>query len=302
MKILVASSSPLAKNLLNHIKSSDHQLLGGISSPDRASGRGQSVSSNEFASYCQEIGVTCYKPSTNEELADILQKTQAELVITLAYGRLIKTSELQIPKHGWLNVHFSLLPRWRGAAPVQRAIAAGDEQSGVTVFKLEQGLDTGPIYSTLSYPLNDRSRSDEVLKDLSSLCIQPVNQALIMIAAGEPASTQETKGVTLAPKILKSEGKIDWNRDSKLLDRQIRAFQPWPGAYTSFNGTRIEIIEARVSDADGAVGEVISLKPLLIGAGSGSLEIIRVKPENKREMSSSDWLRGARITLPCAFE
>ncbi|MEY3836911.1 MAG: hypothetical protein RLZZ448_740 [Actinomycetota bacterium] len=155
MKILVASSSPLAKDLLNHINNSEHQLLGGISSPDRASGRGQSVSSNDFASYCQEIGVTCYKPSTNKELADILQKTQVELVITLAYGRLIKTSELQIPKHGWLNVHFSLLPRWRGAAPVQRAIAAGDEQSGVTVFKLEQGLDTGPIYSTLSYPLND---------------------------------------------------------------------------------------------------------------------------------------------------
>ena len=302
MKILVASSSPLAKDLLNHIKNSDHQLLGGISSPDRASGRGQSVSSNDFASYCQEIGVTCYKPNTNEELADILQKTQAELVITLAYGRLIKTSELQIPKHGWLNVHFSLLPRWRGAAPVQRAIAAGDEQSGVTVFKLEQGLDTGPIYSTLSYPLNDRSRSDEVLKDLSSLCIQPVNQALIMIAAGEPATAQESEGVTLAPKILKSEGRIDWNRNSKMIDMQIRAFQPWPGAHTSVNGTRIEIIEARVSETAGAAGEVISINPLLVGTGSGSLEIIRVKPENKREMSSSDWLRGARITLPCAFE
>ena len=302
MKILIASSSPLAKDLLNYIKNSDHQLLGGISSPDRASGRGQSVSSNDFASYCHEIGVTCYKPSTNKELADILQKTQVELVITLAYGRLIKTSELQIPKHGWLNVHFSLLPRWRGAAPVQRAIAAGDEQSGVTVFKLEQGLDTGPIYSTLSYPLNDRSRSDEVLKDLSSLCIQPVNQALIMIAAGEPATTQESEGVMLAPKILKSEGRIDWNRDSKMLDRQIRAFQPWPGAYTSLNGTRIEIIEAIVSETAGAAGEVISVNPLLVGTGSGSLEIIRVKPENKREMSSSDWLRGARITLPCAFE
>lgn len=302
MKILIASSSPLAKDLLNYIKNSDHQLLGGISSPDRASGRGQSVSSNDFASYCHEIGVTCYKPSTNKELADILQKTQVELVITLAYGRLIKTSELQIPKHGWLNVHFSLLPRWRGAAPVQRAIAAGDEQSGVTVFKLEEGLDTGPIYSTLSYPLNDGSRSDEVLKDLSSLCIQPVNQALIMIAAGEPATTQESEGVMLAPKILKSEGRIDWNRDSKMLDRQIRAFQPWPGAYASLNGTRIEIIEARVSETDGAAGEVISINPLLVGTGSGSLEIIRVKPENKREMSSSDWLRGARITLPCAFE
>ena len=302
MKILIASSSPLAKDLLNYIKNSDHQLLGGISSPDRASGRGQSVSSNDFASYCHEIGVTCYKPSTNKELADILQKTQVELVITLAYGRLIKTSELQIPKHGWLNVHFSLLPRWRGAAPVQRAIAAGDEQSGVTVFKLEEGLDTGPIYSTLSYPLNDRSRSDEVLKDLSSLCIQPVNQALIMIAAGEPATTQESEGVMLAPKILKSEGRIDWNRDSKMLDRQIRAFQPWPGAYTSLNGTRIEIIEARVSETAGAAGKVISINPLLVGSGSGSLEIIRVKPENKREMSSSDWLRGARITLPCAFE
>ena len=174
--------------------------------------------------------------------------------------------------------------------------------TGVQTCALPICLDTGPIYSTLSYPLNDKSRSDEVLKDLSSLCIQPVNQALIMITAGEPATTQESDGVTLAPKILKTEGRIDWNRDSKMLDRQIRAFQPWPGAYTSLNGTRIEIIEAIVSETDGAAGEVISVNPLLVGTGSGSLEINRVKPENKREMSSSDWLRGARITLPCAFE
>ncbi|MFZ9044027.1 MAG: methionyl-tRNA formyltransferase, partial [Candidatus Nanopelagicaceae bacterium] len=130
----------------------------------------------------------------------------------------------------------------------------------------------------------------------------PVNQALIMIAAGKHATTQESEGVTLAPKILKSEGRIDWNRDSKMLDRQIRAFQPWPGAFTSVNGKRIEIIEARVSGVDGVAGEIISLNPLLVGTGSGSLEIISVKPENKREMSSSDWLRGARITLPCVFE
>ena len=302
MKILLASSSHLAKDLLDQIKNSDHQLLGSISSPDRASGRGQSISSNDFATYCKEIGVTCYKPGTNEELADILQKTQAELVITLAYGRLIKTNELQIPKHGWLNVHFSLLPRWRGAAPVQRAIAAGDKQSGVTVFKLEQGLDTGPIYSSLTYPLSDKSRSDEVLKDLASLCLQPVSQALTMIENGKVATAQKSEGVTLASKILKSEGRIDWSRSAVEIDRQTRAFHPWPGAYTLLKGRRIEILETRVSNTNGVAGEFFSIDPLLVGTGNGSLEIIRVKPENKREMSSSDWLRGARISLPCAFE
>ncbi len=302
MKILVASSSHLAINLLGHLKKSDHKLLGSISSPDRPTGRGQSIRSNDFASYCQEVGVTCYKPDTNEELAGILRKTQAEVVITLAYGRLIKTNELEIPKHGWLNVHFSLLPRWRGAAPVQRAIAAGDEQSGVTVFKLEQGLDTGPIYTTLSYPLNDGSRSDDVLNHLASLCIQPVSHALSMIEGGKVATAQKSEGVTLAPKILKSEGRIDWSRSAVEIDRQIRAFHAWPCAYTSFAGTRIGVMEARVSEREGVAGEVVSLNPLLVGCGSGSLEILRVKPENKREMSSSDWLRGARIALPCAFE
>ena len=302
MKILVASSSPLAKNLLNHIKNSGHQLLGGISSPDRASGRGQSVSSNDFASYCREIGVSCYKPSTNEELADILQKTQAELVITLAYGRLIKTSELQIPKHGWLNVHFSLLPRWRGASPVQRAIAARDRETGITVFKLEEGLDTGPIYSTINYALDSKSRSDQVLNHLAILSIKPVNEALKMIEDGQRPTAQSGDGVTLAPKILKSEGRIDWSQDSKEIEARIRAFHPWPGAYTLINGKRIGVIEGKVRENKGVAGEIISLEPLIVASGSSSLEILRVKPENKKEMSSVEWLRGARISLPCAFE
>ena len=302
MKILIASSSHLAKNLIEYLKESNHELLGCISAPDRASGRGQSISSNEFSAYCQENGVICHKPSSDEQLAEILIDSEAELVITLAYGRLIKTSELRIPKHGWLNIHFSLLPRWRGASPVQRAIAEGDEQSGVTVFKLEEGLDTGPIYSTITYPLNDRSRSDEVLNDLASLCLEPVREALKMIESGLSANEQSCEGVTLAPKILKSEGKIEWRKSATQIDRMIRAFYPWPGAYCSINGTRLGIIEARVSDEDGDAGEIISLDPFLVGTGSGSLEILRVKPESKKEMSSSDWLRGARISLPCALE
>jgi methionyl-tRNA formyltransferase len=302
MKILLASSSHLAIDLLDYLKKSNHQILGSLSSPDRGSGRGQSLGSNAFAAHCQKIGLTCYQPGSDQELAEILKKTEVELVITLAYGRLIKRNELLIPKHGWLNVHFSLLPRWRGASPVQRAIAEGDEQSGVTVFKLEEGLDTGPIYSTLIYQLDNGSRSDQVLNNLAALCITPVKEAINKIESGQSPKDQSSEGVSLAPKILKSEGRIDWKRSAKEIDRQIRAFYPWPGSYTVINGRRLVVTEARFCDRDGTPGQIISLDPLLVGSGIGSLEILRVKPENKREMSASEWLRGARISLPCVFE
>ena len=302
MKILIASSSHLGIDLLEHLQNSDHQILGAISSPDQARGRGQSVGSNEFSAHCQRIDIDCYKPGSDQQLSEVLQQTQAELVITLAYGRLIKANELQMPKFGWLNVHFSLLPRWRGASPVQRAIAAGDRETGVTVFKLEEGLDTGPIYSTINYALDNKSRSDQVLNHLASLSIKPVNEALKMIEDGQRPTAQSGDGVTLAPKILKSEGRIDWSQDSKEIEARIRAFHPWPGAYTLINGKRIGVIEGQVRDNRGVAGEIISFEPLIVASGSSSLEILRVKPENKKEMSSGEWLRGARISLPCAFE
>jgi len=302
VKILLASSSHLGIDLLEHLQNSDHQILGAISSPDQARGRGQSVGSNEFSAHCQRIDIDCYKPGSDQQLSEVLQQTQAELVITLAYGRLIKANELQMPKFGWLNVHFSLLPRWRGASPVQRAIAAGDRETGVTVFKLEEGLDTGPIYSTINYALDNKSRSDQVLNHLASLSIKPVNEALKMIEDGQRPTAQSGDVVTLAPKILKSEGRIDWSQDSKEIEARIRAFHPWPGAYTLINGKRIGVIEGQVRDNRGVAGEIISLEPLIVASGSSSLEILRVKPENKKEMSSGEWLRGARISLPCAFE
>lgn len=302
MKILLASSSHLGIDLLKYLQNSEHQLLGAISSPDRASGRGQSISSNEFAAHCHGNDVLCYKPGSDQKLSEVLQQTQAELVITLAYGRLIRANELQMPKFGWLNVHFSLLPRWRGASPVQRAIAAGDRETGITVFKLEEGLDTGPIYSTINYALDSKSRSGQVLNHLAILSIKPVNEALKMIEDGQRPTVQSGDGVTLAPKILKSEGRIDWSQDSKEIEARIRAFHPWPGAYTLINGKRIGVIEGQVRDNKGVAGKIISLEPLIVASGSSSLEILRVKPENKKEMSSGEWLRGARISLPCAFE
>lgn len=302
MKILIASSSHLGVELLEHLRKSEHEVLGAISSPDRASGRGRSKSSNEFATYCQGLGIILHKPRNDQELSAALKESNTELVITLAYGRLVRGNELEIPKYGWLNVHFSLLPRWRGASPIQSAIAAGDSSTGITVFKLDKGMDTGPIYSTLVYELTERSRSGQVLDQLASLAIEPVLKALEMIESGQSPKAQSSNGITLAPKILKGEGKIDWNRDSRQIDRQIRALHPWPGTYSRVNDTRVAIIEAKPIDASGFAGEILSLEPLIVATGSGALEISRVKPENKKEMSSVEWLRGARISLPCAFE
>ena len=149
-------------------------VSGVITSPDKPSGRGQKLSENEFAQFCSKLNLPVFKPASHTELNEMLSLQKPDLVITVAYGRLIKKAELQIPKYGWLNIHFSLLPRWRGAAPVQYAILNGDQDTGVTVFKLDEGMDTGPIYSQSVYKLLGKESTQELLEVLSSNANYPI--------------------------------------------------------------------------------------------------------------------------------
>ncbi|MFM8752229.1 MAG: methionyl-tRNA formyltransferase, partial [Actinomycetota bacterium] len=151
MKVLLASSSALANPVLEYLQNSTLELIGVITSPDVPRGRGREISENELAISARAAGLPVFKPNTHDEIRDLLISTEADLVVTLAYGRLIRTRELELPRYGWLNIHFSILPRWRGAAPAQRALEAGDEKTGVTVFRLDAGLDTGPLFAISEY-------------------------------------------------------------------------------------------------------------------------------------------------------
>lgn len=302
MKVLLASSSLVAEPSLRALLSSRHEVVGGLTTPDRPRGRGREITENEFAQLLSVENIPVYKPQSSAELIEILNKVKPDVVITISYGRLIKLDALRLPKFGWLNVHFSLLPRWRGASPIQRAIAAGDTSTGVTVFKIEEGLDTGPIYVQREYVMRGNEQTAELLDLLSHEATTSLIESLQMIEDGVEPTPQSESGVTLAPKITKEEGRIDWHFTNEEIERKIRALSPWPSAWSLFSGQRIAIISAKLSSFDLRPGEILSADGIHVGCGKDSLEIVDIKPEGKRTMLASEWLRGLRHGTEMGFE
>lgn len=302
MRVLLASSSLVAEPSLRALLSSRHEVVGGLTTPDRPRGRGREISENEFAQLLAGERIPVFKPQSSAELFEILNKVKPDVVITISYGRLIKSDALRLPKFGWLNVHFSLLPRWRGASPIQRAIAAGDTSTGVTVFRIEEGLDTGPIYVQREYVLKGNEKTEELLDLLSHEATTPLIDSLQMIEDGVEPTPQSESGVTLAPKISKDEGRIDWHLTNEEIERQIRALSPWPSAWSLFSGQRIAFMSAKLSLFHLRPGEILITDGIHVGCGKDSLEIVQLKPEGKRTMLASEWLRGLRHGTEMGFE
>ena len=296
MKVVLASSSDIAQPILEALIHSQHQLVAAISMPDKPTGRGRQIQPNSFSMLCERSGVQVFKPESHIELREVLREIEPDLVITIAYGRLVKATELSLPKHGWLNVHFSLLPRWRGAAPVQRAILQGDSETGISIFRLEEGMDTGPVYATQKVLLKGNETSGSLLNELSLLAAPVMLAVLTQIESSESPIPQRDDGATLAPKLSKDEARINWQKSAKEIERQVRAMNPWPIAWTTFNDKRLSVLKSSVHDLAGSPGEILSLKPFVIGCGEEAIEISLLKPEGKAEMSAAEWLRGARIS------
>jgi methionyl-tRNA formyltransferase len=220
-----------------------------------------------------------------------------DLLITIGYGRILPEQTLSIPKHGCINLHFSLLPQYRGAAPVQRAIEAGEKESGVTVFALDPGMDTGPVYTSITVPIDPTMRSYELLEKLSVIGVTAVEDALIAIESGV-APVPQTGQASMAAKITRQEAALDWNASSITLHNKIRAFYPQPQAWTYFRGQSLKISLAKIASSS------IKLKPgelrvvgneCLIGTGDACLVLEKLTPAGKKEMSALDWSRGARF-------
>lgn len=283
-----------------------HRLKTVLTGPDKPTGRGRTLTPNEFAEYCASRELRVLKPSNDLELESALQDIQPDLVITAAYGRLVKPHQLLMPKKGWLNIHFSLLPRWRGAAPVQFSILNGDTISGVTVFKLDSGLDTGPIYASQKYEMNGKETSSELLEVLSQLALKPLEESITKIENGVEPIPQSSMDATVAPKIRKADGRVDWSEPASLIERKVRAFYPWPGCWSRINGIQLTILEAACSKSDIVndlpTGGVIVGNEVFVKCGDGFLVLNRVKPEGKREMSAKEWIRGIQNKENLCFE
>jgi methionyl-tRNA formyltransferase len=296
LKLLVASSSPVAKPLITSlIASNNHEFGGLITNPDKATGRGMQIEANELALWASSEAISISKPESNDDLKSLLLSAKTDLVITIAYGKLIPQDLLQLPKYGWINVHFSKLPKWRGAAPVQWAILSGDKTSGITVFQLDKGMDTGPTYLTQEIKINPMERSDELLDRLSVIGADLAMKTVDLISQNVTPSPQLDKEVSLAPKFKKSDGKLDWNMQIDKIENQYRALAANPGVWTMLGDLRLKIDGLRISYgmekiAPGSV--VIEGEKLFIGAANGVIEIEKLTPAGRNQMSAGEFIRG----------
>ncbi len=295
MRIGVAATPDVAIPTLNWLLQSGHEISVIITQPDRPAGRGRLLQQSVVADWAQEHKIPVLKPESSNELIGKIE--QLDLVLTIGYGVLLPESILTLPKKGFLNLHFSLLPAYRGAAPAQRALHNGETVTGVTVFQLDKGMDTGPIFAQESISIDPSWRSFELLAHLAALGPEVVKRSFEMIESGK-ASHAQVGVASIAPKISKAEAQINFDHEATQVANAIRAFTYEPGAWTLWKGEPFKICSVKASDGVvGKPGELSVLdKSVFVGTGLGVLELLRVTPAGKKEMDAIDWARGARLT------
>jgi len=296
LKVVIASSSYVSKPLISLLSSSrEHELIGLITNPDKATGRGMNIVANELASWGMSNGINVLKPEGRDNLKDLIKTLNPEIVITIAYGQIIPEDFLNLPKYGWINVHFSSLPRWRGAAPVQWAILSADKETGVTIFQLDKGMDTGPVYLSESVSIERDETTEMLLTRLSNIGADLAIQSLSKIQTGIKPVAQFNSGVTLAPKITKNDGKIDWHENTDEIFNRYRALAGNPGIWTLLGELRLKIDSLEISNRVEKISPaevLISDEHLLVGANNGVIEIKTLTPAGRSQMSAAEFIRG----------
>jgi methionyl-tRNA formyltransferase len=295
MRIGVAATPDVAIPTLDWLISSEHDLMLVITQPDKPAGRGRAMKQSVVGEWAVSRAIPVVKPVSSDEL--IASINDLDCVVTIGYGVLLPQHILDLPKHGFINLHFSLLPAYRGAAPAQRALQNGESVTGVSVFQLEKGMDTGPIYSQRSIEIDPKWRSFELLQVLAQEGPSAVDEALNMIARGELPRAQEGQS-SVAPKISKQDAMVNFSDDAKTLINAIRAFTYEPGAWCTWKNEPFKITSATiVQDYPLKQGEIfLDGQRVIVGcADNSSVELLTVVPAGKKEMSAADWARGARL-------
>ena len=303
MVVVFFGTPQFAVPTLRRLLDSTHSVAGVITQPDRPRGRGQKITHAPVKALALERGIPVYQPDRLKppEVADTLRGWQADLGVVAAYGRIIPEHLLTIPPLGMINVHASLLPKYRGAAPVHRAVINGDSQTGVTIMRVVKELDAGAMLAKVTRPIGPDETSDVVetaLADMGAeLLVTVVDQLVSGIAREEP---QDDTQATYAPRLTKEEGLIDWTRSAPEIHNRIRGLYPWPHAYTFFKGTRLIVLRSAVATAGasptipGTILRVTS-EAIQVATGDGELAILDVQPEGRRAMRAHDFLLGHRL-------
>ncbi len=302
LRLLFAGTPAPAVPSLDALLGSGHEVVAVLTRPDARKGRGRTLSRSPVAERADAAGVPVLQPRSprEPEFLERLAELAVDCAPVVAYGALVPQAALDLPAHGWVNLHFSLLPAWRGAAPVQHAIMAGDEITGASTFRLEAGLDTGPVFGTVTEPVGPRDTAGDLLGRLAVSGAQLLLATLDGIAAGAlEAQPQPADGISLAPRIEVADAQVDWTLPAHVVDRRVRGVTPAPGAWTTWRGDRLRLgpVEPLPTSLGLAAGE-LSVGPtgVLVGTGRGAVRLGDVQPAGKRMLPAPDWARGARPT------
>ena len=308
MRLVFAGTPAVTLPSLDAIAASGHELVAVVTRPDAPAGRGRQLMRSPAGAWADERGIEVLTPGRprEPEFLDRLRELAPDCVPVVAYGALVPPAALEIPRHGWVNLHFSLLPAWRGAAPVQHAVLHGDEVTGASVFQLEAGLDTGPVYGTLTEDVRPVDTSGDLLERLATEGAGLLVAVLDAIEAGTArAHPQPADGVSLAPKLTVDDARVRWGDPAFGVDRRIRACTPAPGAWTTLRGDRLKLGPVR------PVANAAPLKPgellvertqVLAGTATTPVVLGEVRAAGKKPMAATDWARGLRLGAGETFE
>ncbi|MFJ2700938.1 methionyl-tRNA formyltransferase [Streptomyces rochei] len=302
MKLVFAGTPEVAVPALDALIASErHEVAAVVTRPDAPAGRGRRLVASPVAERAEEAGIEVLKPvkPRDPEFLERLREIAPDCCPVVAYGALLPRVALDVPARGWVNLHFSLLPAWRGAAPVQHALMAGDEITGASTFLIEEGLDSGPVYGTVTETVRPTDTSGDLLTRLAFAGAGLLAATMDGIENGSlKAVPQPEEGVTLAPKITVEDARVDWAAPALRVDRVVRGCTPAPGAWTTFRGERLKLVQAvPVPDrTDLAPGQLAAGKTnVYVGTGSYAVELLWVQPQGKKPMRAADWARGVRI-------
>ena len=302
MRVVFAGTPEVALPSLRAVVASHHEVVGVVTRPDAPAGRGRGLRPSPVGEAGADLGVPVLKPRSAKDpaFAAALAELRPDVCPVVAYGSLVPRQVLDIPRFGWVNLHFSLLPAWRGAAPVQHAILHGDQVTGATVFLLEEGMDTGPVLGTMTEAIRPADTSGDLLGRLAQAGAGLLVAALDGLDNGSITPVpQPAVGVSMAPKITVADGQIHWTQPAFAIDRRVRACAPTPGAWTTFRGARLKIGRLASGGPDDvrlAPGELrVTKQAVYAGTGTTPVRLDIVQPHGKKAMPGADWARGVRV-------
>jgi len=306
MRVVFIGTGEIAVPTLRALQESKHDLVGIVTQPDRPAGREQKVTAPAIkvallgSVAADRASPPILQPAKikDPQTIDAIHALRPDVIVVMAYGQILPRAALEIPRIACLNLHASLLPRWRGAAPIQATIAAGDRDTGITVMFMNEGLDTGDILLQRKVALSPNETGGSLHDRLAPVAADALLESLQMLATGNASRTpQDNSRATLAPKLSREDGRIEWHEAAEVIERKIRAFNPWPTAFTQVGNHTLKIFSAAIVDLRGKPGEILRReRELVIAAKDRALSLVEVQLEGKRRMSAVEFLKGFRVT------